>query len=416
MSLDPAADEELRRLRKKLKRTKRKLKAARAEAANLRAAVTGRLGTVRRRITGRAARALPPQVRAARAVVPSANRTIDLIFVCVLAVYVSTHTDIANLDGHKHTALSCGQSTVGWKALAAAFASARDGHPVDPRPASTAAACCASTSTASTTAVHLTGSGPALARHAAIAAGFASDQVDIAVAIAGAESGWSPAQLEIGSGHGHGLMQIDDRYHAIPSDWADPVTNMRLAHDIYVAANSSWSPWVTYNTGAYRRFLDTGSTATVQTAALTRPACTTGPGTHGVVVSLPSAGTGGGPIRQAAVAFALAQRGKPYQWGATGPSSYDCSGLIYAAYRSAGVSVPRTAGEQMMAATTVEPGQEQPGDQVFTELSEHDAGHTLLVIGSSQGVIHTVEAPHTGDVVKLMDVPEDGARIGRVHV
>jgi cell wall-associated NlpC family hydrolase len=280
------------------------------------------------------------------------------------------------------------------------------------------ASCCATSSTATTTAVHLTGSGPTLARQAAIAAGFTGDDVNIAVALAGAESGWNPAQLEIGSGHGHGLMQIDDRYHAIPSDWTDPVTNMRLAHDIFLAANSSWTPWVTYNTGTYKRFLDIGSTgtATVQTAALTRPACTTGPGTRGVAISLASAGTGGGPVRQAAVRFALAQRGKPYVWGATGPSSYDCSGLIFAAYRSAGVSVPRTAGEQMMADTVVMPGQEQPGDQVFTELSEHDAGHTLLVIGSSQGVIHTVEAPHTGDVVKLYDVPEDGARIGRVQV
>src|SRR5829696_1815610 len=52
-----------------------------------------------------------------------------------------------------------------------------------------------------------------------------------------------------------------------------------------------------------------------------------------------------GPPR--AVAFALRQRGKPYQWGAEGPGAFDCSGLTWAAWRAAGVAIPRTAGGQL---------------------------------------------------------------------
>jgi cell wall-associated NlpC family hydrolase len=44
----------------------------------------------------------------------------------------------------------------------------------------------------------------------------------------------------------------------------------------------------------------------------------------------------------AAIAFAVRQVGKPYQWGATGPDAYDCSGLVYAAYAAAGIAIART--------------------------------------------------------------------------
>jgi len=50
-----------------------------------------------------------------------------------------------------------------------------------------------------------------------------------------------------------------------------------------------------------------------------------------------------------AVAFAYAQLGKPYQWGATGPGSYDCSGLVQAAWASAGMAVPRDTYQQWAA-------------------------------------------------------------------
>jgi hypothetical protein len=53
------------------------------------------------------------------------------------------------------------------------------------------------------------------------------------------------------------------------------------------------------------------------------------------------------PARIAAFRWAVAQRGKPYEWGGTGPGAYDCSGLVMMAYRQAGISLPRTTWEMM---------------------------------------------------------------------
>ncbi|HRC14000.1 MAG TPA: C40 family peptidase, partial [Dermatophilaceae bacterium] len=66
-----------------------------------------------------------------------------------------------------------------------------------------------------------------------------------------------------------------------------------------------------------------------------------------------------------AVAFAKAQVGKAYVYGATGPNAYDCSGLTGAAYRSAGISLPRTSSAQYGVGTRVSLRQLQPGDLVF---------------------------------------------------
>ncbi|MEU3652092.1 NlpC/P60 family protein [Streptomyces sp. NPDC032161] len=66
-----------------------------------------------------------------------------------------------------------------------------------------------------------------------------------------------------------------------------------------------------------------------------------------------------------ALAFAAAQIGKPYVWGATGPSSYDCSGLTQAAWKAADVTLPRTTWDQVEAGTRVATEDLRPGDLVF---------------------------------------------------
>ena len=66
-----------------------------------------------------------------------------------------------------------------------------------------------------------------------------------------------------------------------------------------------------------------------------------------------------------ALAFARAQLGKPYQWASAGPNSYDCSGLTYAAWKSVGVSLPRTSRSQYGAGSPVSRSNLQPGDLVF---------------------------------------------------
>ncbi|MEU0700405.1 NlpC/P60 family protein [Streptomyces bacillaris] len=89
----------------------------------------------------------------------------------------------------------------------------------------------------------------------------------------------------------------------------------------------------------------------------TSPGSGTGTGT--------GAGSGYAAKAEKVLAFARAQIGKPYVWGATGPSSYDCSGLTKAAWREAGVTLPRTTWDQVKVGTRVATSDLQPGDLVF---------------------------------------------------
>ncbi|MBD0423099.1 C40 family peptidase [Streptomyces sp. TRM S81-3] len=102
-----------------------------------------------------------------------------------------------------------------------------------------------------------------------------------------------------------------------------------------------------------------------------------------------------------ALAFARAQIGKPYVWGATGPDSYDCSGLTQAAWKAAGVTLPRTTYDQVAAGTTVPISQAQPGDLVFFY---DDVTHVGLYIGDGM-MIH---APKPGTYVREESVYYDG--------
>jgi peptidoglycan DL-endopeptidase CwlO len=102
-----------------------------------------------------------------------------------------------------------------------------------------------------------------------------------------------------------------------------------------------------------------------------------------------------------ALAFARAQIGKPYVWGATGPDSYDCSGLTQAAWKDAGVDLPRTTYDQVNAGTTVSISAAQPGDLVFFY---DDISHVGLYIGNGM-MIH---APKPGAYVREESVYYDG--------
>ncbi|WPP31596.1 NlpC/P60 family protein [Streptomyces sp. CL7] len=102
-----------------------------------------------------------------------------------------------------------------------------------------------------------------------------------------------------------------------------------------------------------------------------------------------------------ALAFARAQIGKPYVWGATGPGSYDCSGLTQAAWKAAGVSLPRTTYDQVNAGTTVPVSQAQPGDLVFFY---DDVTHVGIYIGNGM-MIH---APKPGTYVREESIYYDG--------
>ncbi|MFJ1973249.1 NlpC/P60 family protein [Streptomyces sp. NPDC087903] len=102
-----------------------------------------------------------------------------------------------------------------------------------------------------------------------------------------------------------------------------------------------------------------------------------------------------------ALAFARAQIGKPYVWGATGPDSYDCSGLTQAAWKAAGVTLPRTTYDQVDAGTTVPLSDAQPGDLVFFY---DDVSHVGVYIGNGM-MIH---APKPGAYVREESIYYDG--------
>ncbi len=99
---------------------------------------------------------------------------------------------------------------------------------------------------------------------------------------------------------------------------------------------------------------------------------------------------------QQAVAFAYAQLGKPYVWGATGPDSYDCSGLVMAAWASAGISIPRDTYEQWAALPHVPMSSIQPGDLIYFD----GVGHVAIYVGSNM----IIDAPQPGEYVEKVSL------------
>jgi hypothetical protein len=82
------------------------------------------------------------------------------------------------------------------------------------------------------------------------------------------------------------------------------------------------------------------------------------------------------------LAFALSKVGMPYVWGGESDAEggYDCSGLLWAAYHAAGISIPRTADLQYWFGVPVPKGSEQPGDFVFWHMGSTGPGHVAMVV------------------------------------
>jgi peptidoglycan DL-endopeptidase CwlO len=102
----------------------------------------------------------------------------------------------------------------------------------------------------------------------------------------------------------------------------------------------------------------------------------------------------GSAAAQKIIDLAMAQRGKPYVWAASGPGSYDCSGLTAYAFRAAGISLPHSSRMQSQMGQPVSRDQLQPGDLVFFY---SPVSHVGIYIGNGQ----MVHAPTSGDVVKV---------------
>jgi NlpC/P60 family len=100
-----------------------------------------------------------------------------------------------------------------------------------------------------------------------------------------------------------------------------------------------------------------------------------------------------------AVAYALAQRGKPYRWAAAGPAAFDCSGLTWAAWRAAGISIPRTAAGQLAGLPRVR-GRLQPGDLVIYRTNGPTRRHVALLVDRDR----MVEARGSGIPVRVTSI------------
>jgi cell wall-associated NlpC family hydrolase len=125
----------------------------------------------------------------------------------------------------------------------------------------------------------------------------------------------------------------------------------------------------------------------------------------------PSGGTGGSSTgtasgASAAIAFARAQIGKPYEWAATGPSTFDCSGLTMRAWEHGGVSLPHYSVAQYEQSRKVAISDLRKGDLVFFGSDPGNPNsiyHVGLYIGGGQ----MIEAPYTGEDVRISSIYRD---------
>nr|WP_255549636.1 NlpC/P60 family protein [Corynebacterium sp. TAE3-ERU12] len=100
--------------------------------------------------------------------------------------------------------------------------------------------------------------------------------------------------------------------------------------------------------------------------------------------------------------------GAPYEWGATGPGSFDCSGLMYWAYSQIGISIPRTSQAQLSGGTPVSRSELQPGDIIgyYPGIT-----HVGMYVGNGQ-VIH---ASDYGIPVQVVGIDQAGPYQGAVR-
>jgi peptidoglycan DL-endopeptidase CwlO len=171
-----------------------------------------------------------------------------------------------------------------------------------------------------------------------------------------------------------------DRLLAVP-DWADMPVTVAAQTVQRSAFPDAYAKWEGLASGLVQQLADVSD-----------------PSGCGTTAVLPQGVAG------AAIGFALGEVGKPYVWGATGPNTYDCSGLMLRAFQSAGINLPRVSRQQFYAGGHVPVAQAQPGDLLFYATDPSDPAtihHVTLYMGNGQ----MVEAPYTGQSVRVAPVP-----------
>jgi cell wall-associated NlpC family hydrolase len=158
------------------------------------------------------------------------------------------------------------------------------------------------------------------------------------------------------------------------------------------AARSSWLSQQASNSGGSSNGGSNGGSPTPDPTPTTNPTPTPTP---------PPSGHGAA----AAVAYAVAQLGKPYVYGGSGPDVFDCSGLTMRAWEAGGVALYHSAIYQYAQSSPVSRAQAQPGDLVFFASGPKytDIYHVGLYVGNGT----MIEAPYTGEVVRYASVDRD---------
>ncbi|MEV4318993.1 NlpC/P60 family protein [Actinocrispum sp. NPDC049592] len=119
------------------------------------------------------------------------------------------------------------------------------------------------------------------------------------------------------------------------------------------------------------------------------------PGDSGAGVVLPKGNLG------AVVQFALAQKGKPYLWGGTGPGAFDCSGLMQTAYKQAGLNIPRVSIDQSQFGQVVSRANVRAGDMIFYYNPVH---HVAMAIDGNRAI----HAPTVGQNIRIAPIDSIG--------
>jgi cell wall-associated NlpC family hydrolase len=122
------------------------------------------------------------------------------------------------------------------------------------------------------------------------------------------------------------------------------------------------------------------------------------PARRGSVDELPAGSARAAPTDTAAVMVrsATSMLGQPYRFGGAAPGGFDCSGLVNFAAQSAGLSIPRTANDQLRTGVRVGREELEPGDLVFMRLA-----HKELHVGIAIGGARFIHAPATGGRVRI---------------
>jgi peptidoglycan DL-endopeptidase CwlO len=153
-----------------------------------------------------------------------------------------------------------------------------------------------------------------------------------------------------------------------------------------------------------------------EASAAAAKAATAAGGAEGPTAVPSWARSSGAPASQGDVAanWALTQLGKPYQWGAAGPGSYDCSGLTMEAWARAGVSLLHYTGYQWDEGPHVPLDELQRGDLLFYATNNSDPS-TIHHVGIYIGNGMMVDAPYTGAFVRIDSIYAPGIPIGAVR-